>query len=1019
MGDSYSVDDLHASVLSFIANIGIDDNKTQTIAADISSHVTEKRVKLVEVVICLKEYITSSDDSDRLKALNCLSSVLGLLPRDALMKSEVSVVVDFFLNKFDDSASMREILHGLSNVAVMKFFFLQQATQVLKTLKEQYESTQYPAATRYFALLILERFFDKFEDAFSDQIPFNNLFIETFLLVATGEKDPRNLLISFTLNSKITTSMESIDQFKEDLFDILFCYFPITFKPPKNDPYKITNSDLKMALRSAISATSYFAEDAFGNLIDKMTASSPTVKNDTILTLRSCITNFDGEACLQNWLPIWNALKFEIMHTQDFEDTLDAASGKEFNNYTASLDTINSIACRLFDYERSAFDKFHQHVFEELKPNFKYEKDLRQSCAILSAVSRVNAIVFDVVMSDVLKLLLTNSSDLDVGKQKLLILNLSFFFDAYIAVFSEVSKENDGKVPTNKLLDSKDEILMILGKALNGSSKAEVSLRTLAVVQLTKLVKMPQFLEDNEVSLIVQYLTETILTDENKNVYFACLEGLKTICDNYENIVSEVSLQHMLNVLPENVTTVVSLDQGNEIPVDRVLKVILDLTITRWNLVITSVKGLSTRLSEVSRIAESGEYCFLLISCLYSLLDFNHHSMGEEVIELKRTVEPGLFKSLMNNDSIYRDDYNLALLSTVLFFINIRTPVTTHQEELNKYLTLFVENSQVLDTPKRSIITFTKLLSSLDKKCQLSENFTIMSKVVDLLKRKTSSVSEFEKVGYLELLALLSNKWGEDAESIKLLDREDDSPINLEIIAWVTKGLIMKNSPLADAYVNHLLSLLQDNKIGPSVARLLEVLVIDIPTFSKIKGIPWNNNVRLLYKQKFFNQVSSDLVSSFKESNDMAIKSNYLTALSLVLKNTPSNLTISYISELLPLLIQAIQLNNSDVKISALNSIKDTLDQSPQLITDHVHSLIPILLNGIKATKDNTVMARLLCLQILQNFSLHVPLNYLLPFKDDIISGLTIGLDDKKRAVRKQCVDTRQKYFELGQVPFE
>ena len=34
----------------------------------------------------------------------------------------------------------------------------------------------------------------------------------------------------------------------QDLFNITFCYFPITFRPPPDDPYGITTEDLKNAL---------------------------------------------------------------------------------------------------------------------------------------------------------------------------------------------------------------------------------------------------------------------------------------------------------------------------------------------------------------------------------------------------------------------------------------------------------------------------------------------------------------------------------------------------------------------------------------------------------------------------------------------------------------------------------------------------------------------------------------------------------------------------------------------------
>jgi len=38
---------------------------------------------------------------------------------------------------------------------------------------------------------------------------------------------------------------------EQELFDVTFCYFPITFTPPKDDPYGITSEDLILSLRCA------------------------------------------------------------------------------------------------------------------------------------------------------------------------------------------------------------------------------------------------------------------------------------------------------------------------------------------------------------------------------------------------------------------------------------------------------------------------------------------------------------------------------------------------------------------------------------------------------------------------------------------------------------------------------------------------------------------------------------------------------------------------------------------------
>lgn len=65
---------------------------------------------------------------------------------------------------------------------------------------------------------------------------------------------------------------------KKGLFDSVFCYFPITFRPPLDDPYGITAQDLKTRLRECIAASGQFAPFAFPQLIDKLDSTSPNVK---------------------------------------------------------------------------------------------------------------------------------------------------------------------------------------------------------------------------------------------------------------------------------------------------------------------------------------------------------------------------------------------------------------------------------------------------------------------------------------------------------------------------------------------------------------------------------------------------------------------------------------------------------------------------------------------------------------------------------------------------------------------
>ena len=90
-------------------------------------------------------------------------------------------------------------------------------------------------------------------------------FLSGYIALAEGEKDPRNLMVAFTIvrvliiefdisehvevsrdSNSCLLKMNNVDY--QSLFNIVFCYFPITFRPPPNDPYGISTDDLRMAL---------------------------------------------------------------------------------------------------------------------------------------------------------------------------------------------------------------------------------------------------------------------------------------------------------------------------------------------------------------------------------------------------------------------------------------------------------------------------------------------------------------------------------------------------------------------------------------------------------------------------------------------------------------------------------------------------------------------------------------------------------------------------------------------------
>jgi DNA repair/transcription protein MET18/MMS19 len=110
-------------------------------------------------------------------------------------------------------------------------------------------------------------------------------FLNSFTKMVDGEKDPRNLMLLFSLEKVILLEFDVKEHIEvslptaqplieQDLFDVTFCYFPISFRPPPNDPYGITAEDLKTSLRGCMSASPYFAKLALPLFLEKFTTAA-------------------------------------------------------------------------------------------------------------------------------------------------------------------------------------------------------------------------------------------------------------------------------------------------------------------------------------------------------------------------------------------------------------------------------------------------------------------------------------------------------------------------------------------------------------------------------------------------------------------------------------------------------------------------------------------------------------------------------------------------------------------------
>lgn len=160
------------------------------------------------------------------------------------MSPSVPTLSQFYLSRLHDHQSVPALLEGLEAILKSDKTTKTQAVAIPVHILENFNVQSYNQAVRQRCYQILQYAVDKY----IPELVKHPQFVPGFITAFEGEKDPRNLLLGFKLIRDIVHSFD-IEHYTEDLFELLFSYFPITFRPPPDDVIGITAEDLKTSLR--------------------------------------------------------------------------------------------------------------------------------------------------------------------------------------------------------------------------------------------------------------------------------------------------------------------------------------------------------------------------------------------------------------------------------------------------------------------------------------------------------------------------------------------------------------------------------------------------------------------------------------------------------------------------------------------------------------------------------------------------------------------------------------------------
>ncbi|KAG5647524.1 hypothetical protein DXG03_009461 [Asterophora parasitica] len=887
-------------------------------------------------------------------------------------------------------------------------------------------------------------------------------FVGGYISLAEGEKDPRNLLVAFAIARVILIEFDISDHV-ESMFNITYCYFPITFRPPPNDPYGITTEDLQKALRGCLTACPSFGPLAVPIWLEKLAAGSPNTKRDALQTMVLCLPVYGSALARASARKLWNSLKLEIFQPTDpltEEEALKTTQALVETIYAQEEDAIESD-----DHVQGlARDVCEEciHILREPEKN-QARPAIKVLCAFLATTPAVLRFTLSQAVPHLVKLFL--NPDEASNRAPILLL---------LADLTNASRESMPKAVADDtpipMLPYKDEVLGAVSVGLKASPS-----RIPALSLLRGLVTTPNLLTDQELGFIVHSVDEVFQTDASENDDFsdsAVLEVLTIVGKTAPHHLEQQTLPMLFSSLPDQAPP---RDAANErIECWRTLLALKTLCVhpelfenlvTRVTAKVDSICFPETTRDSIEDAEPDAAYAHALLKTIADTLSAKVDAGHVDVAKYIDGLVPGLynlfiFSALQPVQVIATDHRLVRAAAEIIALVSQRVPA---QRQASFVAAIFEALSsgelQGVAAGAQKLPADAKLLL-LDVKCHFYMGCGVRSFVLqesastsqkNLLALFSAGVMTAHKEilpsppaldGFLNqlliwsltradhylqsesawhLISSLVNKHA-DVATIFLEDKLNNfwpqyiasSEVSstqrrqaLQAWVWISKALVVRKDPHLTRFTDRLFEVFGDNEISWDAAKALgEIAGVDQILIKRHHVV-----LKILHAQKFVNGILPRIISGAQDSSRPAHEQTaYLVALTSLIKAIPKAAYAHEMPSLMPLLLRGLDLPDFEIRADVIDTLLAAAegDASEQgLVSEHASTLVNIMLKNSMADDMPSVRVRTTALQYLGILPKIVRYDVLHPSKSTVIRELAIVLDDPKRSVRKEAVDTR------------